>query len=119
MVRDAGLGLAVAMRTARIIAVSFAALSLSGAAPGEEREMLEAFEKALGAMSGIAGVLCVFALVWAGFAAMADGAEERGGRARKAVVLAVGRSRPGADRAGNRCADPGRSRSDTARVESR
>ena len=89
MVRDAGLGLAVAMRTARIIAVSFAALSLSGAAPGEEREMLEAFEKALGAMSGIAGVICVFALVWAGFAAMADGAEERGGRARKAVVLAV------------------------------
>ena len=41
-------------------------------------------------MAYAAAGLCVFAVVWAGFVLMAEGADERGGgRARTAVVLAV------------------------------
>ena len=66
------------------------ALVTTGAAPEEERAMLDAFDEALTAMAYAAAGLCVFALVWAGFLLMADGADERGGgRARSAVFLAV------------------------------
>ncbi len=66
------------------------ALVTTGAAPEEERAMLDAFDEALTAMAYAAAGLCLFALVWAGFLLMADGAEERGGgRARSAVFLAV------------------------------
>ena len=66
------------------------ALVTTGAAPEEEQAMLDAFDAALTAMAYAAAGLCVFALVWAGFLLMADGAEERGGgRARSAVFLAV------------------------------
>ena len=66
------------------------ALVTTGAAPEEERAMLDAFDAALTAMAYAAAGLCVFSLVWAGFLLMADGAEERGtGRARSAVFLAV------------------------------
>ena len=52
--------------------------------------MLEAFDKVLTGMAYAAAGLCVFAIVWAGFVLMAEGAEERGGgRAKTAVVLAV------------------------------
>ena len=52
--------------------------------------MLEAFDRALTAMVYAASGLCLFAIVWAGFVLMAEGAEERGGgRARTAVVMAV------------------------------
>ncbi len=81
--------MALAMTVARLVVAAAAALSAFGAAPGEEMQMLEAFEKALEAMTGIAGALCVFSLVWAGFTAMADGAEARGSRARNAAVLAI------------------------------
>ena len=66
------------------------ALATVGAAPAEERAMLEAFDRALTAMAYAAAGLCLFAIVWAGFVLMAEGAEERGGgRARTAVVMAV------------------------------
>ena len=66
------------------------ALVTTGAAPEEEQAMLDAFDEALTAMAYAAAGLCLFALVWAGFLLMADGAEERGGgRARSAVFLAV------------------------------
>ncbi len=66
------------------------ALVTTGAAPEEERAMLDAFDAALTAMAYAAAGLTVFSLVWAGFLLMADGAEERGtGRARSAVFLAV------------------------------
>ena len=52
--------------------------------------MLDAFDEVLTAMAYAAAGLCVFAIVWAGFVLMAEGAEERGGgRARTAVVMAV------------------------------
>jgi len=67
-----------------------AALATTGAAPAEEKAMLEAFDKVLTGMAYAAAGLCVFAIVWAGFVLMAEGAEERGGgRAKTAVVLAV------------------------------
>ena len=66
------------------------ALVTTGAAPEEEQAMLDAFDAALTAMAYAAAGLTVFALVWAGFLLMADGAEERGlGRARSAVFQAV------------------------------
>ena len=66
------------------------ALATTGAAPVEEREMLEAFDAVLTAMAYAGAGLAVFAVVWAGFVLMAEGAEERGGgRARTAVVMAV------------------------------
>ena len=66
------------------------ALVTTGAAPAEELAMLNAFDAALTAMAYAAAGLCLFALVWAGFLLMADGAEERGGgRAKSAVFLAV------------------------------
>ena len=67
-----------------------AALATTGAAPAEERAMLEAFDRVLTAMSYAAAGLCLFAIVWAGFVLMAEGAEERGGgRAKTAVAMAV------------------------------
>ena len=67
-----------------------AALATTGAAPAEERAMLEAFDRVLTAMSYAAAGLCLFAIVWAGFVLMAEGAEERGGgRAKAAVAMAV------------------------------
>ena len=42
------------------------------------------------AMAYAASGLCLFAIVWAGFVLMAEGAEERGGgRAKSAVAMAV------------------------------
>ena len=67
-----------------------AALATTGAVPAEEQTMLEAFDRVLTAMAYAAAGLCVFAIVWAGFVLMAEGADDRGGgRARSAVVLAV------------------------------
>ena len=77
-------------RAASALLFAGVALVTAGAAPEEEQAMLDAFDAALTAMAYAASGLCVFALVWAGFLLMADGAEERGlGRARSAVFLAV------------------------------
>ena len=66
------------------------ALATTGAAPAEESAMLEAFDRVLTAMSFAGSGLCVFAIAWAGFVLMAEGAEERGGgKAKSAVALAV------------------------------
>ena len=66
------------------------ALAPTGAAPAEERAMLEAFDRVLTAMAYAASGLAVFAIVWAGFVLMAEGSDERGGgRAKSAVVMAV------------------------------
>ena len=65
-------------------------LATTGATPAEEQAMLDAFDRVLTAMAYAAAGLCVFAIVWAGFVLMAEGAEERGGgRARTAVIMAV------------------------------
>ena len=79
------------MRRAVAIALLIGtALATTGAAPAEERDMLAAFDRVLTAMAYAAAGLCVFAIVWAGFVLMAEGAEERGGgRAKSAVILAV------------------------------
>ena len=66
------------------------ALATTGAAPAEERAMLDAFDRVLTAMAYAGSGLCLFAIVWAGFVLMAEGGEERGGgRAKSAVVTAV------------------------------
>ena len=72
------------------IILTGAALATTGAAPAEERAMLDAFDRALTAMAYAASGLCLFAIVWAGFVLMAEGGEERGGgRAKSAVVTAI------------------------------
>ena len=77
-------------RLATALLLCGVALVTTGAAPEEERAMLDAFNAVLTAMAYAAAGLTVFSLVWAGFLLMADGAEERGlGRARSAVFLAV------------------------------
>ena len=84
------MGVALVRRFLAAILLVGAALATVGAAPPEERVMLEAFDRALTAMAYAASGLCLFAIVWAGFVLMAEGADDRGGgRARTAVVLAV------------------------------
>ena len=75
-------------RAKTLLAFTGAALVLVGAGP-EEEALLHAFDRTLTAMAYAAAGLCLFAIVWAGFVLMAEGGEERGGRARSAVVLAV------------------------------
>ena len=68
-----------------------ASLVSLAAAPGDERaEMMAAFDKVLEGMTYAGAGLCFFAIVWAGFLLMAEGAEGEGkGRARNAVVMAI------------------------------
>ncbi len=84
------MGVAVVRRLLTASFVIGAALASTGAAPPEERAMLEAFDRVLTAMAYAASGLCLFAIVWAGFVLMAEGADDRGGgKARAAVVMAV------------------------------
>ena len=70
--------------------VAGAALATTGAAPAEKEALLAAFDRVLTAMAFAASGLCLFAIVWAGFVLMAEGADDRGGgRAKTAVVMAV------------------------------
>ena len=68
-----------------------AALASIAAAPGDEMDNLTgAFDAALTGMAYVGAGLCVFAIVWAGFLLMAEGAEgENRGRARNAVFMAI------------------------------
>ena len=75
-------------RSATLMLFVGAALVFTGAAP-EEEAMLHAFDEALTAMAYVASGVCFFSIVWAGFVLMAEGTEERGGRARSAVMMAV------------------------------
>jgi len=56
----------------------------------KKAEMLAAFDAVLTGMAYAGVGLCLFALVWAGFVLMAEGAEGEGrGRARNAVIMAI------------------------------
>ena len=84
------MGVALVRRTLTATLLIGAALATVGAAPADERTMLDAFDRVLTAMAYAAAGLCLFAIVWAGFVLMAEGGEERGGgRAKSAVVMAV------------------------------
>ena len=78
-------------RVASILLASGAALaSVAAAAPDEKARMLAAFDAVLTGMAYAGVGLCFFAIVWAGFVLMAEGAEgENRGRARNAVIMAV------------------------------
>ena len=90
MVRAVGMGVAVVRRVGKAILLVGVALATTGVVPPEERAMLAAFDDVLTAMAYAAAGLAVFAIVWAGFVLMAEGADERGGgRARTAVIMAV------------------------------
>ena len=58
---------------------------------GKRQLMLDAFDEVLSGMAYAGVGLCLFAIVWAGFVLMAEGAEgeTRRGRARNAVAMAV------------------------------
>ncbi len=84
------MGVAVVRRLLTAILLAGVALATTGAAPEEEQAMLEAFDRVVTAMAYAASGICLFAIVWAGFVLMAEGADDRGGgRARTAVVMAV------------------------------
>ena len=78
-------------RLAGILLASGAALASIAAAPGDEKEQLyQAIDKVLEGMAYAGVGLCLFAIVWAGFVLMAEGAEGFGrGKARNAVVMAI------------------------------
>ena len=80
-------------RMANILLASAAALlSVAAGAPEEKRQaMLDAIDAVLTGMAYAGAGLCLFAIVWAGFVLMAEGAEGDGrrGKARNAVVMAI------------------------------
>ena len=78
-------------RWTSILLASGAALASVAAAPGEKERLLDAIDAVLTGMAYAGVGLCLFAIVWAGFVLMAEGAEGEGrrGRARNAVVMAV------------------------------
>ena len=73
-----------------LLATGAALASVAAAAPDERAKMLEAFDAVLTGMAYAGVGLCFFAIVWAGFVLMAEGAEGEGrGRTRNAVIMAV------------------------------
>ena len=80
-------------RGLNILLASAAALALVAAETPEEKRqaMLDAIDKVLSGMAYAGAGLCLFAIVWAGFVLMAEGAEgeTRRGKARNAVVMAI------------------------------
>ena len=78
-------------RFAGLVLLAAWALAATGAdVPIEKGNMLLSFVRVLDAMVYAALGLCRFAVVWAGFLLMGEGADERGGgRARASVALAV------------------------------
>ena len=84
------MAVAVVRGAARWTALALAAAAGLGVGPTSPVPMLTAIDRALTAMAFAAAGLAVFAVVWAGFILMAEGAEERGGgRARGAVLGAL------------------------------
>ena len=86
------MGLAVVGRLTSILFSSGAALaSVAAAVPGDEKQkLLDAIDAVLSGMAYAGVGLCFFAIVWAGFVLMAEGAEGQGrGKARNAVLMAV------------------------------
>ena len=80
-------------RAANVLLITGAALaSVAAAAPDEKDNMLAAFDAVLTGMAYAGVGLCFFAIVWAGFVLMAEGAEGQGpgrGKARNAVFMAI------------------------------
>ena len=80
-------------RWASILPASAAALLCVAAGTPEEKKelLLEAIDDVLTGMAYAGTGLCLFAIVWAGFVLMAEGAEGDGrrGKARNAVVMAI------------------------------
>ena len=78
-------------RIATTLLTAGAALaSVAAAAPDEKARMLAAFDAVLTGMAYAGVGLCFFAIVWAGFVLMAEGAEGEGrGRTRNAVLMAI------------------------------
>ncbi len=76
-----------------ILTASGAALAAVAADTPEAKKqvMLDAINQVLTGMAYAGVGLCLFAIVWAGFVLMAEGAEGEGrrGKARNAVVMAV------------------------------
>ena len=86
--------LAMAWRLAGLLPATGAALASIAAAPDDANaEMVRAFDAVLTGMAYAGVGLCLFAIVWAGFVLMAEGAEgQKGpgrGKARNAVIMAV------------------------------
>ena len=83
----------MAPRLTAILLSSLAALASVAAAPRQDEmdNLTAAFDHVLTGMAYLGAGLCFFAIVWAGFLLMAEGAEGegRGGRARNAVIMAV------------------------------
>ena len=80
----------VGRMTTTLLTTGAALASVAAAAPDEKARMLEAFDKVLTGMAYAGVGLCFFAIVWAGFVLMAEGAEgENRGRTRNAVLMAV------------------------------
>ena len=76
--------------TTTLLTTGAAAATEASAAPDEKARMLAAFDAVLTGMAYAGVGLCFFAIVWAGFVLMAEGAEgENRGRARNAVLMAV------------------------------
>ena len=86
------MGFSVVGRIAAILLSPAAALASVAAGTTEDKkeQMLAAFDAVLTGMAYAGVGLCFFALVWAWFVLMAEGAEGEGrGRARNAVIMAV------------------------------
>ena len=76
--------------TALLLAATAAVTSVAASPDDEMKAMTAAFDAALTGMAYAGAGLCLFAVVWAGFLLMAEGAEGEGrGRARNAVFMAV------------------------------
>ena len=83
----------MARRLIGLLPATGAALASVAAAPDDAKaEMVRAFDAVLTGMAYAGAGLCFFAIVWAGFVLMAEGAEGQGpgrGKARNAVFMAV------------------------------
>ena len=83
----------MARRLAGLLPATGVALASIAAAPEDANaEMVRAFDAVLTGMAYAGAGLCYFAIVWAGFVLMAEGAEGQGpgrGKARNAVFMAV------------------------------
>ena len=74
-----------------LLSSATALASVAAGTPEDKRAaMTSAFDAVLTGMAYAGAGLCLFAIVWAGFLLMAEGAEGEGrGRARNAVVMAI------------------------------
>ena len=83
----------MARQLSALLLSSAAALASVAAAPRQDEmdNLTAVFDAVLTGMAYAGAGLCFFAIVWAGFLLMAEGAEgeSRGGRARNAVFMAV------------------------------